>query len=505
MFDKRIFPVFVWMIVVLLAACSPEPAAPTPTAVALAPNPAVTPQPATPTAQPSPTPTSQPTSTPSPTQSPTPTVTPTPLPVSTIGGCAEIFKPGYYKVAGDINTQRLECFIVQSHNVVLDCDNHSIIGKNQTGYGVIIRKFNFPLLDIPTNIEIKNCKLTNLRTGIVATAGINLYIHDNDISKNYDDTNPQRYGIFLGQTEAGGVRFDGVQTARIENNKANDQAIGFDLRNSDHVTLKGNTADRNSAWGISLINTSYSEIVGNTTRDNVRYCTWGDNKTVGRGCDAGGIFLQDGSSHNVIRDNIVTGENGNGIFIKAHGFKCGDDNLIQNNKILNALYNAVEFSFCTGNKIVGNEIAGSLDAVFFGFTQNTEIRNNTIKDMRNHGIISWNSRNSIVDGNQITNSREAIFFYWDLWDTKQFAFLPPSPDKYASRDNIIANNVLRENARAAIHLNNSSQNRVENNQFFYNPRDLLIEGASAGNIIPMLTPQPAIPAPAQTPAASPTP
>jgi parallel beta-helix repeat protein len=316
---------------------------------------------------------------------------------------------------------------------VLDCDNHKINGRNQTGYGVRIRKFNFPLLETPTNIEIKNCKLTSHRTAIVAEAGNTIYIHENDLSRNYDDTNVQRYGIFLGSTEAGGVRFDGVRNARIENNQANDQAIGFDIRNSDHITLKANTAERNSAWGISLIKTTYSEVIGNTMRDNVRSCTWGDNKTVGRGCDAGGIFLQNGSSHNVIRDNVVTGDNGNGIFIKAHGFECGDDNLIQNNKIVGALYNAIEFSFCKDNRIIGNEITNSLDAIFFGFTQNTEIRNNTIRDMRNHGIISWNSRSSIVDSNQVTNSREGIFFYWDLWDTKQFALLPPSPDKYASR------------------------------------------------------------------------
>ncbi len=507
MFKKRIL--IFSALTLFLAACAPEPAAPAPapTRAAAAPQatqPNVTDEP---TKQPSATPTLSPTITATPTQSPTVTQTSTPLPVSTIGGCAEIFKPGYYKLAGDIDTQRLECFIVQSHNVVLDCDNHKITGKSLTGYGVIIRKFNFPLLETPTNVEIKNCKITNHRTGIVATAGINLHIHDNDLSRNYDDTNPQRYGIFLGNSEAGGIRFDGVQNARIENNQANDQAVGFDIRNSDHISIKGNTSSRNSAWGVSFINTSNSEIIGNTTNDNVRQCTWGDNKTVGRGCDAGGIFLQDGSSHNVIKDNIVTGENGNGIFIKAHGFKCGDDNLIQGNKILNAIYNAVEFSFCKDNQVIGNEISGSFDAVYFGFTENTQIRNNTISNMKNHGIIAWNTRNSVVDGNQVTNSREGIYFYWDLWDTKQFAFLPASPDRYASRDNIITNNTLRENSRAGIRLANTTRTRVDNNQFFYNPtKDILVEGAADGNIIPMLTPQSqsAVP-PVQTPSASPTP
>lgn len=497
------------------AACAPEAGGttpPPPSAVALAPRPTPEAQPALPdtaTPEPSATETIRPTATSTPTTSPTATQTSTPLPTAAIGGCAEIFKPGYYRLSGDVNnppSTRIDCFFIQSHNVVLDCDNHKVTGRSLTGYAIRIRQFNFPLLETPNNIEIKNCKITNFRTAIVAEAGINLYIHDNDLSHNYDDTNPQRYGIFLGSTEAGGIRFDGVHGARIENNQANDQAIGFDIRNSDHVTIKGNTASRNSAWGVSFINTTNSEISGNTANDNVRSCTWGDNKTVGRGCDAGAIFLQDGASHNVIKDNSVSGDNGNGIFIKAHGFKCGDDNLIQGNKINGALYNAIEFSFCKDNRIIGNEISGSLDAIFFGFTENTQVRNNTIKDMRNHGIIAWNTHNSVVDGNQVANSREGIFFYWDLWDPKQFAFLPPSPDKYASRDNVITNNMLKENARAGIHLTNTTRTRVDSNQFSYNPvKDILVDGAADGNVIPNPQSPPTGGSGTQAPAASPTP
>jgi len=77
------------------------------------------------------------------------------------------------------------------------------------------------------------------------------------------------------------------------------------------------------------------------TGENVRRCAWGKG-IVDRGCDAGGIILQDGSSNNIIKDNQVLGENGNGIFIKAHGVRCGDNNVIQNKQIIGAIYNSIE-------------------------------------------------------------------------------------------------------------------------------------------------------------------
>ncbi|MEW5718344.1 MAG: right-handed parallel beta-helix repeat-containing protein, partial [Chloroflexota bacterium] len=270
--------------------------------------------------------------------------------------------------------------------------------------------------------------------------------------------------------------------ARIENNTTESQAIGIDVRNSDSVVIRNNTSSKNSAWGINLLNTSNSEVSNNTTRENVRYCKWG-NGTVGRGCDAAGIILQDGSSNNVIKDNQVLGDNANGIFIKAHGVRCGDNNTIQNNKIIGALYNAIELSFCKGNKIIGNEMAGSYDAVYFGFTTNTEVRDNLIRDMRNHGIITWNSRGSVIANNEIINSRMGIYMYWDEWEPKQYAFLPNSPDKYAARDNLIESNFIHDNAAFGIRLTNAIFNKIVNNRFAGNAKDILADGKTDGNSI----------------------
>jgi parallel beta-helix repeat protein len=146
------------------------------------------------------------------------------------------------------------------------------------------------------------------------------------------------------------------------------------------------------------------------------------------------------------------------------------------------VYNAIEFSFCTGNRVIGNEITGSYDAVWFGFSFNTEIRNNVIRNMNNHGIISYNSRDSIVADNQITNSREGIYFYWEGWDPKRFYFLTPTPDNFASRNNLITNNTLRDNNVAGIHLSNSVQNRLTGNTFANNAKTIWLEGKTEGTV-----------------------
>ena len=422
---------------------------------------------------------STPTMTPLPTASPTPSVTPTML-----GGCAEIWQSGFYKMYADFKTtnKRFDCMIVQASDVVIDCDGHTIEGMSKQGHGFWIRKYGFPILQTPNNVEIRNCKVTNARDGVFAEAGTNLWIHNNDFSGNYDDVDNRRYGIFLGMTEGGGVRLNNVQNARIENNTTSNGAIGIDVRDSQQVLVKNNSAINNSAWGVSLLNTQDSQVSFNTLRDNVRYCTWG-NGTVGPGCDAAAIILQDGASRNVVQNNIITGQNANGIFIKAHGVRCGDANTIQNNKITDAMYNAVEFSFCKDNKVIGNDLSGSYDGVWFGFSSNTTIADNVIRNMNNHGIISYNSHDSMVRNNQITNAREGIYFYWDTWDAKQFYFLTPTPDQYASKGNRLEANTLRDNAVAGIHLSNSIQNQILSNIFANNGKTVWVEGKNDGNVI----------------------
>ncbi len=103
--------------------------------------------------------------------------------------------------------------------------------------------------------------------------------------------------------------------------------------------------------------------------------------------------------------------------------------------------------------------------------------------MRNHGIITWNSRGSVIANNEIINSRMGIYMYWDEWEPKQFAFLPASPDKYATRDNSIDGNFIHDNAVAGIRLTNAIFNKIVNNRFANNAKNIIADGKTDGNTI----------------------
>ena len=447
------------------------------------PTPTVTPS-ISPTPSLSPTPTLSPTPRP-PTLSPTPrppTLVPTPRPPTTvpfegITQCTTIDESGNYRLGSDIGANG-ECIKIKASYVVLDCANHTIRGTNNAGYGIALRKYGLFNTQTPAYVEVRGCRVSNFNTGIWVEAGDHLVIRDNDASNNYDDTDPStRFGKFLGMTEGGGIRLNNVTSSQVLNNTTLHQAIGIDVRYSSGVVVRGNTASDNSAWGINFLRTNNSEASGNHTVDNVRKCTWGAG-TVGWGCDAGGIVVQDGSNSNLIANNDVSGRNGNGVFIKAHALPCGNNNTITGNTISNVLYNAVELGFCTGNRINNNTMRGGTDGIWLGFAHDTEIKGNTIANMSNHGIISANSRSNTVSGNQIINSNEGIYFYGEAYDRTVFSFLPPGD--YNSYGNCLCGNTLQSNY-IAVHLQDSTFNNVTGNTYTSNTRTFLVQGNGDGN------------------------
>lgn len=399
-----------------------------------------------------------------------------------IAGCGSITSPGLYRLTGTLTTQ-WDCIQIFSDNVIFDCQNNWLNGTDENGYGVVVHQIGNVLNQRPAqNIEIRNCKSHTHKYGIFIDAANNLYVHDNTLDNQFRDTDGRNFGLFLGLAEGGGMRIGSTTNALISNNHTDDSAIGIDVRNSSQLTVRGNTANGNTAWGIHFYNVQDSEISNNSAADNLRYCAWG-NGTVGPGCDAGGIMLQSGSSRNVIKNNTITGSNGNGIFVKAHGTPCGDGNTIQGNTISGSLYNAIELSFCRDNKIQENHITNSLDGIWLGFAQNNAVIGNQLQDLANHGIISWNSADNNISTNTIINSREGLYFYSSDYDRQQFFFVQGSPEDHTSRGNCLCDNTLTGNMVAAIHLNNSLKNQITQNRLTNNGVNFVMEGNTAGNII----------------------
>ncbi len=433
----------------------------------------------TPTLSPTFTSTPRPTLTPTPTLSPTPRPTegPTPIPWRTLNQCGVIDASGYYRLGSDL-TANGDCITIKASYVVFDCMQHSIRGTNTIGSGVAIRRYGLIGNQTPAYVEVRGCRISKFHDGILVDAGDRLVIRNNESSDNADDVDPvTRFGKFLGMVDGAGIRLNATTNSQILNNTTKSQAIGIDVRNSSGITVRGNIASDNSAWGINILRTQNSQVSENTTADNIRRCTWGAGE-VGEGCDAGGIIMQDGSNGITVAKNQVIGRNGNGVFIKAHAYPCGSNNSIIGNTITGFLYNAVELGFCGGNKINDNQIRDGLDGVWLGFAHDTEIRGNTIVNMRNHGVISSNSYGNTVAGNSIINSNEGVFFYSENYDRNVFGWLPPGD--YTSHNNCLCNNTFQSNA-VAVHLSDSTQNQVTGNTYNNNVRTFWVQGRNDGN------------------------
>ncbi len=396
----------------------------------------------------------------------------------TLSQCGVVDDAGNYRLGTDLVANG-DCINIQASYAILDCAGHSIRGTSFAGAGIAVRKYGLLGSQSPSYIEIRNCRLSNFRFGIFAEGSNHLIIHHNDSSNNFDDVDPKsRYGNFLGMTDGGGIRVNNISDSYIFSNTTTHQAIGIDVRYSSGVYIRNNTSSDNSAWGINLYGTLSSEVSGNTTADNVRLCTWGAGD-IGFGCDAGGIALQGGSNSITVSNNQVTGRNGNGIFIKAHNMPCGSNNSIIGNTISSVMYNSVELGFCSGNKVNNNTIKEGLDGVWLGFAHDTEIRNNSIVNMRNHGIISSNSWNNVVTGNQLVNSNEGLYFYSENYDRTAFNWLPAGD--YRSHDNCLCGNTILNNLTTGVRLKDSTNNQVTNNTFQGNGRTVIVMGNGAGN------------------------
>ncbi len=446
---------------------SPVPVEPSPTPVPTEP-------PAEPTQAPPPEPTQAP---PEPTRAPPPS-SDAGLSLA-INGCGAITKAGGYYLTGNVGGSG-DCINIRANNVVLDCRGQAVQGADFVGVGIVVRKLGLIGNERPKNVEIRNCTVSGYRYGIYVEGSSGIHIHHNTLTRNYDDVNDQRFGIFLGMVEGGGIRLNESDNGIVEHNNANSQAIGIDIRTSSGIHVRNNDSSNNSAWGVNLMQTSNSEVSGNTTNGNVRFCTWGAG-VVGPGCDAGGITLQDGSNGNRILNNEVGSGNGNGIFIKAHGLPCGNNNVIAGNNIHDIMYNAVELGFCTGNQVIGNNMHNCIDGIWMGFAKGNVIKDNTIANMNNHGIIVLNSLENEISGNQIINTREGIKLFYEQKNPGEFWWL--DVNAFPSRSNRIVNNTLRDNAGSGIYLMDSQDNQVHNNVFANNAKNIKMEGNTNGNDI----------------------
>lgn len=399
-----------------------------------------------------------------------------------IDSCREINAPGYYELVADLKPH-WGCLAIAANNVTLDCKNKSIKSLNGGGVGITVKRFGASPGIRPENIEIRNCKISNQEFGILVDEGRNIRILHNDLSRNFDDTHGTYSGPWMGAVNGGGLRMNRTQDSLVADNISNRSSNGIDLRDSERIIVRNNETTLNSGFGILLWNTSHSQVLGNTVNDNSRWCTINDGKFIGwvvQGCDTAGILLQDGSGNDEISDNHIFGQNGDGIFIRAHGgMRCGDHNLVSNNTIYGAIWNAVEVGFCNDVRIIGNRIERAKIGVWVSFMDNVQVRDNTFINIDTYGVAIKDSPNAVVTGNTFRDSPEGVYLFFD---PSNALHLRKPLQSYASRGGSVIGNSFH-NLRTAIHFKDSTGNRVQHNLWENVPTPYWLEGNSTNNQI----------------------
>jgi poly(beta-D-mannuronate) C5 epimerase len=144
---------------------------------------------------------------------------------------------------------------------------------------------------------------------------------------------------------------------------------------SSGLVVVDNEAYGNNTHGIIFSETvNHSIIIGNRSHDN------GSN----------GIMLDEKCDYNVIRNNDVWNNRGDGIVIQGSSHAVVAD-----------------------NRVSGNEVGVRVNANELGFSDGTRVSNNVIKENRRGIQVYGGARDSITQGNTITNSADKAIDFAD--------------------------------------------------------------------------------------------
>ena len=185
-------------------------------------------------------------------------------------------------LSGDID----EGIVIGSNNIILDGDNHIVFGPggNFENYGVLV--------EVRTNIVLKNIIVDNFYVGIQLNDSFNNIITDNTIQ------NIEHEGIVLSNFSKNNL---------ISNNLVTGNGGHGIVSNSDNNEIKSNTSTQNEV-GISSYANSGTKVIGNTVKFNSQ-----------------GLNISSDST--LVEDNIVSDNTSRGILIS------GNSNTVKNNEI----------------------------------------------------------------------------------------------------------------------------------------------------------------------------
>lgn len=266
------------------------------------------------------------------------------------------------------------------------------------------------------------------------------------------DCDKQANGI-TAQQDYQGIIISGRRDVTVRDCQVEGANVGISVRNSQGVRLENNKLTNNNEFGISLIGTSGSGLIGNRLNENTQ-----------------GINVEDSGAdgQNIIQKNLIFDSTGNGITLRnsqrtiiggedaEEGNTLEDNNYgihltasTPNNVILNnALTNNRETSITLISGVVGDSTVGS---------DINRVEHNNIRGSKKGVYISRSVGNMVKD-NDIQGTRE-MAIHID-----------------AAGGNTLQANVVSDSLRGLFLQNVGENTRIKQNDVCHNTVDIFCEG-----------------------------
>ena len=125
--------------------------------------------------------------------------------------------------------------------------------------------------------------------------------------------------------------------------------------------------------------------------------------------------------------------------------------LIENNHIHGARF-AIHYMYAHANRVIGNVTDSTSVGIALMYSKGIQVLDNRVRAGRTHGILLRNLYNSRIEGNEVHDSEDGLFFSGCSYDT-------------------LAANLVSDN-RLGLHLSDSPDNEVYGNAFVDNDEQL---------------------------------
>ena len=330
------------------------------------------------------------------------------------------------KIAGAeyrINTSDPSAPVIEiaGNDIVVDF-NHAVLNGNTDS--LLPDKFHGVAINIRSgkNITIRNCTARGYKVALMARNIPGLKIEHCNFSYNYrqhlNSTQQKedlsdwmsyhhnekdewlRYGA--------AIYLRGCNKAIVHDNLVTGGQCALMLTQCDSGLVYNNNFSFNSGIGIGMYRSCADKITNNKLNFNVRGHSEG---VYNRGQDAAAILVFEQCNNNLYAFNSAT-HSGDGFFLWAgqttmnNGSGGCNDNLIFYNNFSYAPTNGIEVTF-SRNRISHNKMYACDNGIWGGYSYNTQIVNNEIRNCT-LGIAIEHGQENTIEGNKVAECKEAI-------------------------------------------------------------------------------------------------